>query len=133
MSDTLLSLFSYEPELGACVLEELEEDRWRRFAAQVFARSMDSANLNAPHIVSMALAMEAGERGWDDQFKRWAAKAHELGSVDRDFLNSAFFKAARKRIKKEERLCASSSRFNKDYEQMFGMPLAKLWTAMEMR
>ena len=133
MSDTLLNLFSYDSGTDSCFLEELEEERWRRFAARVFARSLDSSNLDAPRVVSMALAMEAGERGWTELFERWAAKAHEIGEVDRAFLDSAFFKAARKKVKKEERLCASSSRFNKECESLFGVPLARLWTAMEMR
>ena len=81
MSDTLLNLFSYDSGTDSCFLEELEEERWRRFAARVFARSLDSSNLDAPRVVSMALAMEAGERGWTELFERWAAKAHEIGEV----------------------------------------------------
>jgi len=133
MSDTLLHLFSYDSATDTCFVDKLEQKPWLRFAARTFALSLGSANPKSPHIVSMALAMEAGERGWTKVFNRWAAKSHEIGEVDREFLDSPLFLAARSKLRKEEHLWAAAANFRREYEEQRGCPVALIWTAMEMR
>jgi len=133
MSDTLLNLFSYDSKTDTCMAERLEKNPWTRFAAKVFALSLDSKASNAPQIVSMALAMDAGERGWMKLFERWAAKSHELGKIERAFLDSPFFLAARAKLRREEFLWSASANFRREYEEAFGYPPGLIWTAMEMR
>ena len=129
MSDTLLMLFSFQPSKGACSLDELPLLNWRRFAARTFASSIEKGSERGPFVVSSWLALRAGSKGWMDDFRRWAKKAHELGEVNKELLESSLFRTASVRLVKEERLHASSRRFRIEFEESFGYPVAKspLW------
>jgi len=123
MGDTLLMLFSYQPSEGVCALDELPHLNWRRFAARMFADSIESQGTRAPLLVSAALAMRAGNLGWDDDFRRWGLKAHELGKVDKELLEAPDFKTVSAKLLKEERLFASSRRFRIEFDGCFGYPV----------
>jgi hypothetical protein len=125
MSDTLLMLFSYQPSEGACALDELPLLNWRRFAAKTFASAVAKGSEKGPFLVSCWLAMRAAEKGWMDDFDRWGKKAHELGVIDKELLESPLFKTASVKLIKEERLHASSRRFRLEYEESFGYPVSK--------
>jgi len=125
MSDTLLMLFSYQPSKGACSLDELPHLNWRRFAAHSFAASVNRGKKGGPFVLATALAMRAGDRGWDDDFRRWGVKAHELGDVNKELLRSSMFRALSVKLLKEERLYASSRRFRIEFEESFGYPVSR--------
>ena len=132
MSDTLLMLFSFQPSEGACSLDELPPVNWRWFAARTFASSIEKGTKRGPLLVSSWLALRAGNRGWMDDFRRWAKKAHELGEVNKELLGSPVFKSASLKLLKEERLHASSRRFRIEFEESFGYPISKSPLLQEM-
>lgn len=129
MSDTLLNIFSYSPGEDVCEIHELPQLNWRSFAARTFASAVQRGKERGPLVVASCLAMRAGERAWWDDFNRWAAKAHQLGTVDRELLDSPLYKAVAKKLVKEERLYAASRAFRRAFESSFGYPVSKspLW------
>ena len=132
MSDTLLMLFSYQPTKCVCSIDDSPKKEWRMFAARTFASSIRKGTGKGPLLVSSWFALRAGNRGWMSDFRRWAKKAHELGTVDRELLDSALFRAASVKLLREERLHASSRRFRIEFEETFGYPLSKSPLLQEM-
>jgi hypothetical protein len=133
MSDTLLRLFSYDYGKDHCRLHDLPHEDWQFFAAKTYAYAVEREAKDGLLIVASWLAMRAATLGWMDDFARWAAKAHSVGTPNRELVGSSRFKAASVKLVQEERLYAAAKVFRREYEEAFGYPLHLITTAMEMR
>jgi len=133
MSDTLLRLFSYDYGKDHCRLHDLPHDAWRNFAARTYSRAVERDAKDGMLIVASWLAMRAATMEWMDDFARWAAKAHSVGTPDKELVASKRFRLASAKMMKEERMYAAAKVFRQEYEEVFGHPLHLITIAMEMR
>ena len=133
MTDTLLKLFSYDYGRDHCRLHSLPHEDWRLFAAKTYAYAVERGAKDGLLIVASWLAMRAATLGWMDDFARWAAKSHSVGTPDSALLESPRFRAASVKLVREERLYAAAKVFRREYEEAFGYPLHLITMAMEMR
>ena len=127
----LLSLLTTDHEAGLCRAPLLDHDEWGRFAAKVYVESLSSDDPAEPQSTAIILSMDAGARGWDDHWKRWGYKAHDLGDIDRMVALTDEFTSMVARIKQRERTTAAASEFRGSFEDCFGMPLHIYWDSLD--
>ena len=127
----LLSLFTTDHGSRLCRAPLLGYEEWGRFAARVYAESLSSDDPSEPQNTAIILSMDAGARGWDDHWKRWGYKAHDLGDIDMMVALTDEFASMVVRIKQRERTAAASSEFRGSFEDCLGMPLHIYWDSLD--